>query len=98
MREVGIRELKNRLSEYIRLVREGEVVMVTDRGEVVAELRAPEPVSELERKYPKLAEMARQGRVRLPLKPNRPGIYTRLPSITPPGTAARLLDEERGDR
>ena len=42
MKEVGIRELKNRLSEYIRLVREGEVVMVTDRGEVVAELRAPQ--------------------------------------------------------
>ena len=39
MKEVGIRELKNRLSEYVRLVRSGEVVMVTDRGEVVAELR-----------------------------------------------------------
>src|SRR4051794_8481118 len=75
MREVGIRELKNRLSEYVRLVREGEVVMVTDRGEVVAELRSPGPTSELERKYPLLAEMARKGLVRLPLQPNRPGIY-----------------------
>src|SRR4051812_43765956 len=52
MKEVGIRELKNRLSEYIRQVREGEVIMVTDRGEVVAELRAPEAASELEQKYP----------------------------------------------
>jgi antitoxin (DNA-binding transcriptional repressor) of toxin-antitoxin stability system len=98
MREVGIRELKNHISEYIRLVREGEVVMVTDRGEVVAELRAPAPVSELERKYPALVEMARKGLVRLPSEPNRPGIYKRLPSVTPPGTAARLLDEERGER
>jgi|tagenome__1003787_1003787.scaffolds.fasta_scaffold19254238_2 antitoxin (DNA-binding transcriptional repressor) of toxin-antitoxin stability system len=98
MREVGIRELKNRLSEYVRLVKEGEVVMVTDRGEVVAELRAPEPASELERKYPLLAEMARQGLVRLPLKPNGPDAYQLLPSVTPPGTAAKLLDEIRGDR
>jgi antitoxin (DNA-binding transcriptional repressor) of toxin-antitoxin stability system len=98
MKEVGIRELKNRLSEYIRQVREGEVIMVTDRGEVVAELRSPQIASELERKYPALAEMARKGLVRLPLKPNGPGAYPLLPSVTPPGTAARLLDEERGDR
>ena len=98
MREVGIRELKNRLSEYVRLVREGEVVMVTDRGEIVAELRAPEPVSELERKYPRLAEMARQGRVRLPLKPNGPDAYPRLPRATPPGTAAELLVWVKEDR
>jgi prevent-host-death family protein len=98
MREVGIRELKNRLSEYIRLVREGEVVMVTDRGEVVAELRPPVPVAEWAQKYPGLVEMARRGLVRLPSKPHRPGLYPRLPAVTPPGTAARLLDEERGDR
>jgi len=99
MKEVGIRELKNRLSEYIRQVREGEVIMVTDRGEVVAELRSPvEQENELLRKYPGLAEMARKGLVRLPTRPHRPGLYPRLTSVTPPGTAARLLDEERGDR
>jgi antitoxin (DNA-binding transcriptional repressor) of toxin-antitoxin stability system len=98
MREVGIRELKNRLSEYIRLVREGEVVMVTDRGEVVAELRAPQPDSELAGKYPKLVEMARRGLVRLPIKPNGPDAYPLLPSVTPPGTAAEILDWLREDR
>ena len=41
MRAVGIRELKNRLSEYLRLVAAGEVVLVTDRDRVVAELTAP---------------------------------------------------------
>jgi len=39
---VGTKELKNRLSHYLRLVRDGERVMVTDHGEVVAELRAAE--------------------------------------------------------
>ena len=41
MRAVGVRELKNRLSEYLRLVRNGEQILVTDRGDVVAELRQP---------------------------------------------------------
>lgn len=99
MKEVGIRELKNRLSEYIRQVREGEVIMVTDRGEVVAELRAPEAATnELLQKYPGLVDMVRRGLVRLPRLPNRPGSYPLLPSVTPPGLAARLLEEDREDR
>ena len=98
MKEVGIRELKNRLSEYIRLVREGEVVMVTDRGEVVAELRPPVAGGEILQKYPGLADMLRRGLVRLPLKPNGPDAYPLLPSVTPPGTAAEILDWLREDR
>ena len=96
MKEVGIRELKNRLSEYVRLVRSGEVVMVTDRGEVVAELRSPAGGVGTDL-YPALADLARRGQVRLG-EPNRPGLYPALPAVNPPGTAARLLDEERGVR
>ncbi len=36
---VGARELKTRLGTYLRRVREGRTVLVTDRGEPVAELR-----------------------------------------------------------
>jgi prevent-host-death family protein len=31
MRTVGIKVLKNRLSEYLRLVASGETILVTDR-------------------------------------------------------------------
>src|SRR6266508_1569111 len=41
MRSVGVKALKNNLSRYLDLVRQGEVVLVTDRDEVVAELRLP---------------------------------------------------------
>jgi prevent-host-death family protein len=41
MKTVGVRDLKNKLSEYLRRVRLGESVLVTDRGEVVAELQPP---------------------------------------------------------
>ena len=36
---VGARELKTRLGTYLRRVREGHTVLVTDRGEPIAELR-----------------------------------------------------------
>jgi antitoxin (DNA-binding transcriptional repressor) of toxin-antitoxin stability system len=39
MRVVGIEQLKARLSEYLREVRRGEVFLVTDGDEVIAELR-----------------------------------------------------------
>jgi Antitoxin Phd_YefM, type II toxin-antitoxin system len=34
MKTVGVRELKNHFSEYLRRVRLGESILVTDRGEV----------------------------------------------------------------
>ena len=36
--EVGIRELRGRLSEYLARVREGDEVVVTDRGTAVARI------------------------------------------------------------
>jgi len=39
MKAVGVKVLKARLSEYLRLVKTGETVLVTERDEVVAELR-----------------------------------------------------------
>jgi prevent-host-death family protein len=37
---VGTKELKNRLSHYLQRVRHGDVVQVTDRGKVIAEIRS----------------------------------------------------------
>jgi antitoxin (DNA-binding transcriptional repressor) of toxin-antitoxin stability system len=41
MKTAGVRELKTHLSGYLRDVARGDVVLVTDRGRVVAELRPP---------------------------------------------------------
>jgi antitoxin (DNA-binding transcriptional repressor) of toxin-antitoxin stability system len=41
MRSVGLKVLKNKLSEYVRLAAGGETVLVTDRDQVVAELVPP---------------------------------------------------------
>jgi prevent-host-death family protein len=41
MRRVGLKILKNKLSEYVRAAASGETVLVTDRNRVVAELVPP---------------------------------------------------------
>jgi antitoxin (DNA-binding transcriptional repressor) of toxin-antitoxin stability system len=43
MRSVGLKTLKNKLSEYVRLAASGETVLVTDRDHVVAEIGPPSP-------------------------------------------------------
>ena len=47
MRTVGLKVLKNRLSEYVRAAAAGETVLVTDRNRVVAELVPPRPMRPL---------------------------------------------------
>ena len=97
MEKIGLRELKNRLSHYVRRVRHGHPIQVTDRGEVVAELVPPARSLTRADTRQRLAEMARRGLVRLGA-PNDRRLYRRLPRLVPPGTVRRLLDEERGER
>ncbi|MGH7266132.1 MAG: type II toxin-antitoxin system Phd/YefM family antitoxin [Candidatus Rokuibacteriota bacterium] len=97
MKRVGLRELKNRLSEYVRLVRAGEVVLVTDRGQVVAELRPPGGPPLASDVPPGLLELARRGLATLG-GPNDPSLYPPQRRVLLPGEFQRLLDEERGDR
>ena len=42
MRSVGLKVLKNKLSEYVRIAAGGETVLVTDRNRVVAEIVPPQ--------------------------------------------------------
>ena len=42
MRSIGLKVLKNKLSEYVRLAAGGATVLVTDRDRVVAELVPPQ--------------------------------------------------------
>jgi prevent-host-death family protein len=97
MKEVGIRELKNRLSHYVRQARAGQEIVVTDRGERVAELVPPQrrrPGQELRHL---VSELARRGLATVGA-PHDSRIYRRFRRIAPAGTARRLLDEDRNGR
>lgn len=97
MRAVGLRELKNRLSEYIRQVRSGEGILVTDRGEVVAELAPPGQATVDTRIPTGLVALARKGLL-TPGALNDSKLYPVLPRLLSQDRAAQLLDEERGTR
>ncbi|HVT43701.1 MAG TPA: prevent-host-death protein [Thermoanaerobaculia bacterium] len=72
MRSVGIKVLKNKLSEYIRLASQGETVLVTDRDRVVAEITAPRQGRPESVTDAVLAEAVRKGWVTPPLVRHTP--------------------------
>lgn len=96
MKAVGIRELKNRLSEYLRLVKNGESVLVTDRGVVVAELKPP-GASRLEGASPSVESILRRGNATVGA-PNRPDLYPPQTALRRSGAGTELLDAERAER
>lgn len=71
MRAVGLKVLKNKLSEYVRLAASGETVLVTDRDKVVAELVPPQTGRSLILADAQLAAAIREGWL---TPPTHPGI------------------------
>lgn len=71
MKAVGVRELKAQLSRYLEEVRRGEVVLVTDRGRVVAEMRRPSVPDHPDRTRAEraLSALAERGELRLGVRP-----------------------------
>ena len=96
LKTVGVKELKNNLSAYLRDVRRGIRVLVSDRNRVVAELHEPRTGYAVDDAIdPKLAEWIAAGIVSPPTgrKTKLPASMVRLEE----GTAGRLIDEERGE-
>ncbi len=94
---IGIRELKTKLSRYIRLVRAGETILITSRGEVVAELRQPDAVNGSTNNLA-LNAMIREGTARLGSSERADELYEiDIQHSLPPGRALELLHESRGE-
>lgn len=86
---VGIAELRQNLSKYLRRVERGERLIVTDRNRPVAELGPPStPGAELDR-------LIAEGRVSTPA---RRGLPESLQLRGDPYALSRALDEIRGER
>lgn len=97
MHSVGIKTLKNRLSEYVRAAAAGETVLVTDRGQVVAELVSPRVRADASPDEQRLGELMRQGL----LAPAKLSPKARLPRRRPVAKIADLLrelDDSRAER
>jgi antitoxin (DNA-binding transcriptional repressor) of toxin-antitoxin stability system len=97
VRTVGLKVLKNKLSEYVRLASQGETVLIADRDRVVAELVPPQPGRAETVSDAVLASLVREGTVTPALL--GPGTRPRIPS--PRDKLADVLaelDSDRSDR
>jgi len=93
MEVVGIKELKNKLTYYLRLTRQGNKIVVTDRGSPVAIIRSVDEIEENEDVEERLASLAKRGMVRLPAKRGR---FKKFKAIRVPGKpASEIIIEER---
>jgi antitoxin (DNA-binding transcriptional repressor) of toxin-antitoxin stability system len=99
MKSVGIKQLKARLSEYVRLARGGETILVSDRDEVVAELGparqqapAPDSVDAV------LERLARGGQITRAARAGSRRPWSAQPLGLPKESVDRLLDELRDER
>ena len=93
MATVGVKELKNRLTQYLRRTKQGEEVVVTERGKPIALLRPvlgeEKPVS-LEAK---LARLAARGLVTLPT--HKPLKKVRLVKVSGTPISRTILEDRR---
>lgn len=99
MKSVGIKQLKARLSEYVRLARGGETILVSDRDEVVAELgpvRQQAPVVDTVDAV--LARLARGGHITRAARAGSGRTWSAQPLGLPKETVDRLLDDLRDER
>jgi antitoxin (DNA-binding transcriptional repressor) of toxin-antitoxin stability system len=96
MRVVGIKMLKNKLSEYVRIAAGGERVLVTDRDRVVAELGPPREGTAESVPDALLAEAVRNGWLRPPML-RTPEPPTSRPVMTF-DAVMRVLAESREER
>ena len=96
MRAVGLKVLKNKLSEYVRLAERGETILVTDRDRVVAEIVPPDASRSPVIADAMLAEAVRRGWITPPLLPAK-GAPPRNPVMSF-RDLKRELEQDRSER
>lgn len=87
-RTVGVAELRQNLSRYLRRVEQGERLLVTDRNRVVAELGPPPSTG------PALDRLVAEGRLIGPVRRGLPGPLAMEGDVR---ALSRAIDEIRGE-
>jgi prevent-host-death family protein len=93
MSTVGVKELKNRLTQYLRRTKQGEEVIVTERGNPIALIQ---PIKSAERAVSleaRLANLAAQGLVALPTQ--KPLKRVRLVRVSGKPISKSIVEDRR---
>jgi len=93
MSTVGVKQLKNRLTEYLRYTKQGEEVIVTERGTPIAliqPIRSADKAASLEAK---LASLAARGAIKLPTQ--KPLKRVRLVNVSGKPISKTITEDRR---
>ncbi len=93
MKRVGIRELRLKLSSYLKEVKKGEHVVVTERGQIIARLIPARQENEETKK--KLLKMAADGLVLLPQQWSKPSGVPKRKKVKGAPFAEAVLEGRR---
>jgi prevent-host-death family protein len=93
MSTVGVKELKNRLTHYLRRTKQGEEVIVTDRGKPIALIQAIQSAELAATREARLARLAAQGVVTLPTRKLSKRI--RPVKVSGPPVSRMILEDRR---
>jgi antitoxin (DNA-binding transcriptional repressor) of toxin-antitoxin stability system len=97
MRAVDLKDLKNRLRDYIRFAAGGEIVLVTDGNRVIAEIAPPQPAHRLgEAKEDVISRGIREGWITPAKNPSTEPLPHKL--VATFEELMKDLDESRADR
>lgn len=96
MRSVGLKVLKNKLSEYVKLAAGGETVLISDRDRVVAELVPPQATRAESVADAILADAVREGLLTPPM--GRLGPLPDTPGVASLDEILAGLGADRSDR
>ncbi|GHV91906.1 hypothetical protein AGMMS50268_24090 [Spirochaetia bacterium] len=95
---VGVRNLKDRLSQYLQYVKDGETVIVTEHNKIIAEISTPQEPEAFTPFEQKLVELSKEGEVILA---KRRKSIAKPPKITEAEKSIdykAILEEVRADR
>lgn len=95
MQMVGVRELKDHLTQYLSMIKKGENVVVTDRGNPIAILHSLDKTEITASPEEKLASLAKRGVVRLPSGNKKLDLTTKAVSVKGKPLSEIVIEERR---
>ena len=93
MSTVGMKELKTRLTRYLRRIKAGEEVIVTERGKPIALLQPIQSATNVRSLETRLAQLEAQGLLTAPQR--KPLRRVRRVKIGGPPLSTIILDDRR---
>ena len=99
MKRVAVSQLKNRLSEYLRLVKRGETIEILERSVPIARIEGLNPrTSAAGPRNEQFERLVRAGLIKSPKQKLDVKAFLAMPLVPCSVDAVKILIEERGDR